>query len=122
MSENELNKDCDAKEGCECCGCGHDCEDDGYETLTLSADDGTETECVVLGVFDAMENEYIALLPMEEEEVLLFRYTEDGEDDDNITLSSIESDEEFDAVSKVYYEIFEADEDDEEEEDGGEEE
>ena len=34
-------------------------------TVTLTLDDDTEVECVVLTVFNAGEHEYIALLPME---------------------------------------------------------
>ena len=50
-------------------------------TVTLTLDDGSQLECVVLTIFDAGEREYIALLPMEsaeteEGEVYLYRYTE----------------------------------------------
>ena len=37
-------------------------------TVTLTLDDGSQLECVVLTIFDAGEREYIALLPMEGEE------------------------------------------------------
>ena len=52
-------------------------------TVTLTLDDGSQLECVVLTIFDAGEREYIALLPMEsaeteEGEVYLYRYTEDA--------------------------------------------
>ena len=33
-------------------------------TVTLTLDDGSTLECVVLTIFDAGEREYIALLPM----------------------------------------------------------
>ena len=54
-------------------------------TVTLTLDDDSEIECVVLNIFSAGDREYIALLPMEgadseEGEVYLYRYseTEDG--------------------------------------------
>ena len=52
-------------------------------TVTLTLDDGSQLECVVLTIFDAGEREYIALLPMEGElaeegEVYLYRYSEIG--------------------------------------------
>ena len=34
-------------------------------TVTLTLDDDTEVECVVLTIFTAGERDYIALLPME---------------------------------------------------------
>ena len=40
-------------------------EEDQEMTVTLTLDDDTEVECVVLTIFNAGEGEYIALLPME---------------------------------------------------------
>ena len=37
-------------------------------TVTLTLDDGSQLECVVLTIFDAGEREYIALLPMDGQE------------------------------------------------------
>lgn len=53
-------------------------------TVTLTLDDGSQLECVVLTIFDAGKREYIALLPMdgqeaEEGEVYLYRYSEDAD-------------------------------------------
>ena len=61
------------------CGCGHDHDDHVHEememeTLTLTLDDDTEMECGILGVFAVdgiADKEYIALLPLEDETVLL---------------------------------------------------
>ena len=66
-------------------------------TVTLTLDDGSQLECVILTIFEAGGRDYIALLPMEGEdadegEVYLYRYTEiDGNPD----LQNIEDDEEF---------------------------
>ena len=85
------------------CGCGHDHdhmhEEMEMETLTLTLDDDTELECGILGVFsvDGIEGkEYIALLPLEDETVLLYEYKEDEE---GIELLNIESDEEYEIAS-----------------------
>ena len=46
----------------------------GYEEddiLTLEFDDGEEEECGILGVFDALGKEYIALNPLGTEDVYL---------------------------------------------------
>ena len=62
-------------------------------TVTLTLDDGSEVECVVLTIFEAGDRDYIALLPTEgaeadEGEVYLYRYEEDA--DGNPSLDNIE--------------------------------
>ena len=85
-------------------------------TVTLTLDDGSQLECVVLTIFDAGEREYIALLPMDSEEtdegeVYLYRYTEDA--DGNPNLEKIESDEEYDIVAEAFDELLDEQEYDE---------
>ena len=85
-------------------------------TVTLTLDDGSQLECVVLTIFDAGEREYIALLPMDSEEtdegeVYLYRYTEDA--DGNPNLENIESDEEYDIVAEAVDELLDEQEYDE---------
>ena len=60
-----------------------DAANDEEMTVTLTLDDGTDLECVVLTIFEAADREYIALLPLdgneaEDGEVYLYRYTEDA--------------------------------------------
>lgn len=74
-------------------------------TVTLTLDDGSLLECVVLTIFDAGEREYIALLPMEGEEaeegeVYLYRYSEDAEG--NPSLANIEDDDEYEIVADAF--------------------
>ena len=67
----------------------------GYEEediLTLEFDDGEETECGILGVFDAIGKEYIALNPLGTEDVFIYGYKEYDED---YELIDIEDEEEF---------------------------
>ena len=85
-------------------------------TVTLTLDDGSQIECVVLTIFDAGEREYIALLPMEGElaeegEVYLYRYSEDAEGNPN--LENIEDDEEYDIVADAFDELLDDQEYDE---------
>lgn len=89
---------------------------EGQATVTLTLDDDTELECMVLTIFQAGDREYIALLPMddmenEEGEVYLYRYEEDAEG--NPELSNIEDDEEYDIVSDAFDELLDAQEYDE---------
>ena len=62
-----------------------DAANDEEMTVTLTLDDGTDLECVVLTIFEAADKEYIALLPLdgneaEDGEVYLYRYTEDADE------------------------------------------
>lgn len=93
-----------------------DAENEEEMTVTLTLDDGTELECVVLTIFEAGDREYIALLPLdgreaEDGEVYLYRYVEDvnGTPD----LENIESDEEYEIVADAFDELLDAEEHDE---------
>ena len=70
----------------------------GYEDediLTLEFDDGSEEECGILGVFDALGKEYIALNPLGTEDVYLYGYKEYDED---YELIDIADEQEFEKV------------------------
>lgn len=115
---SEHTHDCD-------CGCNDHDEDDSTVTLTL--DDGSELECSVLAIFPAGENQYIALVPVEETDdeeegdVYLYRFQEfeDGE----IQLDNILDDAEYELVADAFDELLDSEEFDElfEEEDEDEE-
>ena len=109
---NEEKKLHEHDENCDC-GCDHDHEEEGYETITLTLDDDSEMVCIVLGIFECEGNDYIALLPENEEDgedVFIYKYKEVNEEE--VELDVIESEEKFEKVSKTFEEIF----DDEEEE------
>ena len=91
-------------------------EEDQEMPVTLTLDDDTEVECVVLTVFNAGEHEYIALLPMEgadseEGEVYLYRYSET--EDGTPNLDNIEDDDEYEIVAEAFDELLDAQEYDE---------
>lgn len=78
-------------------------------TVTLTLDDGSELECVVLTIFPAGEHDYIALLPMEgaeseEGEVYLYRYSESEDGQPN--LANIEDDDEYEIVADAFDELL----------------
>ena len=72
---------------------------DEYMTVTLTLDNDEVVECAVLTIFSANGQDYIALLPLDENgdanengDVFLYRYEEiDGEPN----LSNIEDDDEY---------------------------
>jgi len=98
------------------CGCGcdqdHDHEHEEMETMMLTLDDDTELECGIIGVFEVEGKDYIALLPTEEETVLIYEFKET---EDDVELGMIEDDDLFDKVSAAFNEIWDDEEDDEEE-------
>lgn len=73
-------------------------------------DDSIEVECGVLGIFDAQDKEYIAVVVPEgdgenlEDAVYIYQYQEDEEG--NPILYNIEDDDEFDMVEEAFNEIF----------------
>ncbi|MBQ8942089.1 MAG: DUF1292 domain-containing protein [Firmicutes bacterium] len=95
------------EQGCDC-GCEQD-----TNKMTLVLDDDSELVCDVLGVFEVDDTEYIALLPEDDEEVLVYRYVE-GENDE-FELLNIESDEEYEKVSDTFFDLFYEDEEMDEE-------
>lgn len=97
------------------CNCGHEncnCQNEEV-TVTLTLDNDEELECVVLTIYEAGGREYIALLPIEEDEeseegdVFIYRYTEvDGEP----SLDNIEDDDEYEVAADAFDEWLDAQE------------
>ena len=102
--------------------------EDEAMTVTLTYEDGTEDECIVMDIFSVEElgeQEYIALLAIpegieeaEEElegEIILYRYEE--LENDEINLEAIEDDAEAQIVQQAFEALLEeeAEEDEEEE-------
>ena len=87
-------------------------EDDGSDMrVTLDLDDGSSVECEILTIFDVEDQNYIALLPLdehdepnEEGEVFIYRYFEDAEG--NPSLENIEDDDEYEAVADRFDELL----------------
>ncbi len=75
-------------------------------TVTLTLEDDSELECVVLTTLEAAGRQYMALLPITEEgedeegEVYLYRYTQSA--DGLPVLENIETDEEYDAAAEAF--------------------
>lgn len=79
--------------------------------VTLDLDDGSQVECEILTIFTVGEQDYIALLPLndkgepnEDGEVFIYRYEEDAEG--NPTLDNIQDDDEYEAVSDRFDELL----------------
>lgn len=79
--------------------------------VTLELDDGSQAECEILTIFPVANQDYIALLPLEDKgeaneevEVFIYRYSED--EDGNPSLENIEDDSEYEAVSDRFDELL----------------
>ena len=53
----------------DCCGCGHN---HMHDYITLSLDDGTELQCIVLDIFTVDDKDYIALQPIEGRKTVMY--------------------------------------------------
>lgn len=81
-------------------------------TITLNLDDG-DVECAIVTIFDVDNQDYIALLPLDEEgentdgEVWIYRYFENPADpNEEPVLEYIDDDAEFDKVSDAFDEYL----------------
>ena len=87
-------------------------EEDGSDILvTLTLDDDSEVECSILTIFELGGQDYIVLLPLDENgdenedgEVFIYRYLED--EDGNPSLENIEDEEEYEAVTDRFDELL----------------
>lgn len=84
-------------------------EEETADIITLEFDDGKEEECEIMGVFEVGDKEYIALLPLKNEEnVYLYGYVE--YEDDTFELLDIEDDAEFEKVEAEFNAIVNSEE------------
>jgi len=90
------------------------------QVITLTMEDDTEIECIVISIFTVKGQDYIALLPIEEAmneeedgEVYLYRYNDEN---GNLDLQNIEGDAEYEAVAEAFSLIVEEMEAEDEEE------
>lgn len=100
-NENLNEKDCCHTGECDC---DHDHEHE-VMVIDIEMQDGSKIECDVLGTFEVEDKEYMVLLPHDEDEVLLFKYEED-EENEEFELTPIEDEEEFKIAADAYYELF----------------
>ncbi len=83
------------------------------DTITLYLDNDQEVECDILAIFPIKDQFYVALMPQspvdgyDEGEYFLYRYASDG---NNVELSDIETDAEWEAVEDKFEELLDEDE------------
>ena len=89
-------------------------------SVTLDLDDGTTVECTIITILEVDGKDYIALLPMVDEdddlygEVWLYGYKENPDDpNEEPELIHIDDDAEYEAVSDAFDEYLDTQEFDE---------
>ena len=82
-------------------------------TLTLDLDDGTTVECAVITILTVESNDYIVVLPLDEEgnntdgEVWFYRYSENPDDpNEEPELGYIDDDDEYEMVADAFDEYL----------------
>ena len=112
MSDSDMTNSCSSCGSSSSCG-GSDCSTCGgcstdanqHSTITLTMEDDTEVECAILTIFPVGGNQYIALLPLNEDgenedgEVFLYRYKDEN---GNPSLENIEDDDEYDLAAEGF--------------------
>lgn len=95
----------------------HDHEHEEMDVITLTLEDDSELDCAVIGVFPYDEKDYIALLPLKDDEVdeeasvLIYEYTE--LDEGEMELVFIEDEDFFNEVADEFERLYAEDVEDE---------
>lgn len=82
-------------------------------TLTLDLEDGTSVECAVITILTVESNDYIVVLPLDEDgnnedgEVWFYRYSENPDDhNEEPELGYIDDDDEYEKVADAFDEYL----------------
>ena len=114
----EFKNDCSTESctsDCSSCGCGCGSAPTQPQKVTLTLDDGSVVTCAVITTFTVEENNYIVLLPLDENgenedgEVWFYRYSENPDDpNEEPELGFIDSDDEYEAVADAFDEYLDS--------------
>lgn len=99
-------------------------ENNGYDaeemTVELELEDGTSVTCAIVTILTVSEQEYIVLLPLDDQgdntdgEVWFYRYSENPDDpNEEPVLDYIDDDDEYEAVADAFDEYLDSTEFDE---------
>lgn len=69
--------------------------------LVLDFEEGPQ-ECYLIDIFSVDDKDYIALVPVDSDELMIFNYDFEMEDQDEFNLSSLENEEELDLVYHLF--------------------
>ena len=87
--------------------------EDEEMTVELELEDGTKVTCAIITILTVAEQDYIVLLPLEEDgtnsdgEVWFYRYSENADDpNEEPSLEFIDDDEEYEIVADAFDEYL----------------
>lgn len=60
-------------------------------------------ECYLIDIFSVDDEDYIALVPVDSEELYILKYDADEDDEHNINLMAIEEEEELDLIYHLFF-------------------
>ncbi|EHR33965.1 DUF1292 domain-containing protein [Helcococcus kunzii] len=87
-------------------------EDEEFKEIILTLEDDTELTCLVVAQYQVEDQDYIALLPIDEDEepgdILLYKAT--YSDDETFDVSMIEDEQEFEIAADAYYKYLDENE------------
>lgn len=90
-------------------------DEEEMDVIVLTLDDDSEIECAILEIFPLDGKDYIALVTLDEEQkVLLYEFSED-EKSEEIEVSMIEDEEEFERVAEEFNRLMNEEAEEEEE-------
>lgn len=85
----------------------HDDEyEDELDVIVLTLEDDSELECGVLEIFSYGDKEYIALVTLDDEQKVLLYEFQEGENEGEIEVLMIETEEEFNEVAEAFQNIM----------------
>lgn len=90
----------------------HNHDEENYREVVLTLDDDSEITCVVTAQYEIDGQEYIGLLPIEDDEigeVLIYRASYPDDDDEIFDVELIEDEDEFNLAVDGYYDNVEFD-------------
>jgi len=91
-------------------------ETEEIETVTLEMENGTTEECEILDTVELDGKMYVALLPLDKDEYLIYE-CKVGTEQDEIEIINIQNPDEYEKVVHAFEELFEYEDDDEDDED-----
>ena len=84
------------------------CEEETMDVITITLEDDSEVDCYVIMTYELDGKDYIALLPEDADEILLYSYKE--LEDGDLELDNIEDDAEFEKAAEAFHALYEEEE------------
>ncbi|QOR36638.1 DUF1292 domain-containing protein [Clostridium sp. 'deep sea'] len=88
--------------------CHDECCEEEMDVITITLEDDSEVDCYVIMTFELDGKDYIALLPEDADEILLYNFKE--LEDGDLELDNIDDDAEFEKAAEAFHALYEEEE------------